>query len=495
MELLLTLDVGTTSVKAGLFQADWTPVAFVIREYVLETPQKDYVELDPMVYWTHTQSAIRELLTHPAADPARVASITCTTQGETLTPVDRMGNPLHKAVVWLDARASRQAEQIEQAFDNLIFYQKTGLPEINGYCPVAKLLWFREERPDIYAQTWKFFLVEDFLLYQLCGQAVTNPALVCSTGYFDIFRGEYWEDMLAFCGIDKDKLPQVLPCGHFVGTIRPEAADMLGLPHHVKITTGAMDQVASAIGSGNTAPGIVTETTGTCLVAAATCEKRMPHVLSPVSFYCHAIGDQYLQVAVNQTAGIAYKWFRDEFCPDLKMLGDEAAFPAMNALAEEAPPLSKGLIFFPHMTGMQFPRVDPDVRGGFFGAGLDTGRGCFLRAMMEGVGYMLRESVEAMGVEPHEILSMGGGAKSDLWCQIKADICGIPVSTPASGETTLLGAAALGGSALGLCSLEAAPDIKRSQRIFLPRQDLREVYSKAYDRYRQMYEHFAPLFH
>ncbi|MDR3051075.1 MAG: hypothetical protein LBU67_05085 [Oscillospiraceae bacterium] len=493
MAYFLTLDVGTTAVKAALFSHQLKLVALCGREYALETPRADWVEVDPNVYWQRAAEAVRDVLAASGVGAADIASITCATQGETLIPVDEAGCAVHNAIVWLDARAKEESVWLRERLDRLALYRATGLPEINGYTPVAKLLWIKRHLPDVYARTAKFLLLEDYLLCRLTGHCVTNPTLLCTTGYFDIQQGALWRQSLALCGLDAQKIPDILPCGTVVGPLQARAAAEFGLDARTVATTGAMDQVASAVGSGNTVCGVVTETTGTCQAVAATVDQATFRHWSPVTYYSHAMPGKLLQIVINQTAGIAYKWFRDEFCRDLTQT--EGAFAAMDALAAGAPALSRGLIFFPHMTGMQFPVTDEGARGVFFGMGLDTGRDCFIRAVMEGVGYMLRESLHAMGLVPQRVISLGGGAKSGVWGQIKADICGVNFCIPQDQESTSLGAAMLGGCAVGtFADLQAAAGQVAIRRSFAPDAAQSARYEAGYTAYSRMYEQFAPLF-
>ena len=268
-----------------------------------------------------TKEAVSAIFNKTEADPSDIVSITCTTQGETLIPVGENGKHLSNAIVWLDSRAKSEADFIVKGFDKGEVYATTGLPEINGYCPISKLLWIKNNLPDLYTATDKFLLLEDYLIFRLTGRYATNPSLMCSTGYFNINTDKLWEEMLAYCGLSKEKLPEIVMSGKVVDTILPEAAKELGLSPNTVITTGAMDQVASAIGSGNITIGTITETTGTAQVVAATSEKAAPTEWSPVTVYRHALEDKFLKIVINQTAGIAYKWFRNEFCIDLMNSG------------------------------------------------------------------------------------------------------------------------------------------------------------------------------
>ena len=203
MRTLLSLDVGTTAVKVGLFREDLTSLGIVIEEYTLSTPEPDYVEMEPEVYWQSACKGIRKVLADSGTDPGTVAAITCTTQGETLIPVDAQGRVLHPAIVWLDARAKEEADFLSERFTAEQFYQVTGLPEISAYCPIAKLKWLKDRKPQVYGAMHKALFLEDYLIYRFTGQFVTNPALTCSGGFFDIRKGVYWQEILRCCDLDE----------------------------------------------------------------------------------------------------------------------------------------------------------------------------------------------------------------------------------------------------------------------------------------------------
>ena len=496
--LLITLDVGTTAVKAGLFTERLEPLGFKIKEYSLLTPERGIVELKPQIYWESAIECIKHVVEIANIDKGQIISITCTTQGETIIPIGFDGKELYNAVVWLDSRAEKEAEFISERFSTEEFYLKTGCPEISPIWPVSKILWFKNNQKNIYDRTYKFLLLEDFLIYKLTGCFVTNPAVSCSTGYFDIYTGDLWAEILAYCDIDSDKIPGCKPCGTVVDTISVEASLNLDIPQTVIVSTGAMDQVTSAVGSGNIIEGVLTETTGTAQVVAATCRKPELSNWSPVTVYAHAVAGKYLLINISQTAGIILKWFRDEFCKDIIESSGNDAFTKMSELAKTAPPLSNGLSLFPHFTGMQVPKLDSNTRGVFFGAGLDTGRECFIRAIMEGVGYMLRENIEVLkqfGVNPNFVYLLGGGAKSSVWNRIKADICNLPVVTMNNEESASVGAAILGGIACGLFKdVEEAVIFLKEDKRLEPVPEISALYEDGYAEYKRMYECFKELF-
>lgn len=492
MKKFLTLDIGTTAVKAGIFDEKLNCLSVEILEYQLLTPKNGWVELEPDTYWKSVVEGIKKVIDTSGSKPEDIVSITCTTQGETLIPVDASGKVLNNAIVWLDSRADKEAEEIASKVDALEFYKTTGIPEINGYCPVSKLLWIKNNLPKVYEDTYKFLLLEDYIVYLLSNRFVTNPAIMCTTGYFDITKDSIWSDMLDKCGLDEEKIPEVLPCASKVASLSEDAANTLGLNTSTIVTTGAMDQVAGAIGAGNIKEGMVSETTGTALVVAATVDDPKLDELSPVSVYSHGIAGKYLYIDVRQTAGIVLKWFRDEFCKDLPK---ENAFEIMSSLGDSSPPLSKGLRLYPHLTGVQSPVPNDKARGVFIGMGLDTDRGCFIRAIFEGIGYSLKESFEMMGINPSRLVSMGGGSKSPVWNKIKASICDSTVIIPDAGETASLGAAILGGVACGIFKdIESPVSTLSHKEEYKPESAWIDDYKKGYEEYRMMYQQFLPFF-
>ena len=324
MELILTLDVGTTSVKACLFDRQLRQTALTSREYALQT-RGVCAEAEAQVY---LDAAAQCILSLPAEARARVCAVALTTQGETLLCVDRQGKALRPAIVWLDSRAEAQAARLAAALDRQRFYECTGLPELSGALPLAKLLWLREQEPESWAQTDKFLLLEDYLMLWLTGRAVTEKSLLTSTGYFDLQSDDYWDEALALAELDRTRLPQALACGSIVGPVLPEVAEALGLPASACVVTGAMDQTAAALAAGCTRPGTLCETTGTAMVAAAFTAHPQFSEDHHVTIYRHAMPGAYLYLPISNTIGMSLRWFRDEFCCDL-----DGGYAALDRLA------------------------------------------------------------------------------------------------------------------------------------------------------------------
>ena len=487
MEVILTFDVGTTAMKCCAFDRQFRMLGSVTTEYALNTPADHIVEVDPATYWNGLCQSTRQLFSGEL-NAADVVAVGITTQGETTIVLDENDQPILPAIVWLDDRAEAEAAALTAAITNDRLYRTTGLPEINGAAPIAKLKWIMD-RPELKAKAKKILLLEDYLIYKLTGSFVTEHSLVCSTGYYNIIDRRYETAFLALAGAPLEIMPEVLPCGSVAGGVTEGSAAETGLPAGTPVVCTAMDQTASAIGAGNITPGTVSETTGTCLTVVATTEKPDFTTPVPLQYYTHYDGS-FLALSFNPTAAIVMKWFKDNFIADTDGLREAAINPYtyMSRLAAEVAPGCDGLTLIPHFTGKVMPSSAPAMRGCFMGVGLGTTKGHFIRAIMEGVSYMLQEnldSLRAAGIDVSQIRSLGGGARDTLWCAIKASVTGCELLTTANEESTSLGAAILAARAVGwgetvaeLCA--AAVETSRS---YLPNAEEHEIYQKLYRDY------------
>ena len=501
--MILTFDIGTTAVKACLFDDGPRLLENATIEYELQVPAKLRVELDPETYWNGIAQCVKEILRRRPEAAAGIRGIGITTQGETLIPVDEGGRALGPAIVWLDGRAVEESAAIRAVFDEREFYARTGIPDCNGLCPVSKLLWIKNHEGELYARTRKFLLLEDYVIMRLCGRMVTEKSLLSTTGYFDIVRDCLWEDMLSRIGVDRDKIPEALECGTIVARILPKVAQELGLGSEISIVTGAMDQTAGALGAVNIAPGVVSETTGTALSIAVTCERPDFSQENRLTIYRHVARGKYLYIPICMTAGIILKWFKDEFCRDLVREAEASGasvYDLMGELAASAPPLANGLVLLPYFSGVTQPYNDPAARGLLFGIGLDTKREHFIRAIFESIAFMLRENIELIesitGTAIQEVRSLGGGAKSGIWSQIKADATGKRIGTMAESECASLGAALLVSVALGdSASAEAAARAANAViGSYEPVDERSRVYDEGYELYKKLYPQTRNLY-
>ncbi len=471
-------------------------------EYDLEYPCPGWVELDTEKYWEALKSIIRIILTKYTGNIKEIKALAIASQGETLILVDHMGQPLRKAIVWLDNRAGQEAEQIKSAFGTDIPFKITGQPDIVPTWPAAKILWIKKNEPALFSKVNKFLLLEDYLIYRLTNKFISEGSLLSSTLMFDINTGQWWPEMLKYIGVDPDNLPEISNSGHIIGEITDKAVQDTGLSNETLVVSGALDQAASTIGAGNVGSGIITESTGSTLAICVNtvCPVLDPHQRIPCHF--HAIKGEYFLLPWCQTAGMVYKWFRNEFFKGTLIAvnpDDPDLFNQMDQEASGIPPGSEGLIMLPHLAGAFTPESNPNARGVFFGISLNTGRAHFERGILESVAFMLKRNLDLLqelGIKVNEIRSIGGGAKSVLWNQIKADVCQKPVVTMQVSETACLGAAILAGCALNIfINLRDASEkmIQLNKRIEPDKMNI-EVYSAAYKKYINLYNTLEPLF-
>lgn len=498
MKYILTFDVGTTAMKCTLYNELFDVVFFDSSEYDLLTPEAGIAELPAQVYWETFCMSVKKLSSR-GVNMEQITAVTFTTQGETLIPIDSDGKALYPAIVWIDSRAKEEALYLRELLGEDKIYRHTGAGEITGAAPVAKLMWLAEHEPDVYGKTYKFLLLEDYFIYRLTGKAVTEMALLSSTGWFDIREECYWREMVRAAKLDENKFPEIYPCGKVVGNLTPEAAGETGLSTQTLVTTGAMDQVASAVGAGNITEGMVTETTGTALVVGASTSS--PDFGNPKRITIYKdYGHGFLYMPYCNTAGIVLKWFRDTLAEEVKreaLLNGRSAYDRIDDLAQQSPAGSNGLILLAHFAGKPLPSSCDLAKGVFYGMTLATTKADFARAVLEGIGYMLKEildTLENVGFKAEEIRSVGGGAASPLWCEIKSGICGKPIRIMNNKETTSLGAAILGAAAVGICD-SVEEGVKRAVHgdgpCFFKEE---EIYQEKYQTYQALYRALIPVF-
>lgn len=452
MRVYLAFDIGTTSVKGCAFDECFHRITSVNEEYLLRYPCEHFVEVNPEAYWQSVRSAATKIL-DSSISAEDVASITFTTQGETMIPVGVDGHALTDAVIWLDDRAQEEAKSLSDVICQDEFYHHTGIAEISAATPLAKIMWHVHKNPMVHACVYKYLLLEDWLILRSTGRYVTEHSLLSSTGYFDIRTHRYWLKALEACGVSEEKLPSIARCGSIVGKLTEQAACETGLLEGTPVVAGAMDQVCAAVGAGNVVPGIVAENTGTCLAVTATSQKATFDPTGSVQVYTH-FDDRYLLLTYNPTAAVVLKWFKDTFLEEYNAFipEDVSIYDRMTEAAAKVPAGCGGLMLLPHFSGRLFPDPDSQMRGAFVGIGLDATRPHFIRAILESVAYMLRQSIEVMrnlGIEAKKLRSVGGASVSALWNEIKSTATGLPTSTMVENESTALGAAILGAVGVG----------------------------------------------
>jgi sugar (pentulose or hexulose) kinase len=499
--LLLGIDLGTTAVKGAAYRVDGALLASASCVYELSTPAPSVVEVSTSVCWSALAEVVRSLLAEPGIAAGEVAGLALSCQGETLVPVDRELVPLRDAIVWLDNRADEESADLGGKFGTARIYEVTGQPAMLPTWPAAKALWLCRHEPQVMDQMDKLLLLEDYVIARLTGEYVCEGSLVTSTCYWDFRKKAWWSDMLDALGLSVDRLPTLVEPGTVVGTICPAVAEELGLTHSTQVCTGALDQACGAIGVGNTAPGVLSENTGTAVALCATlADARLdPEMRMPCHY--HGLPDTYMFHTFT-SGGVMLRWFRDEFCAAERqsaLAQGRDPYDLITAEAAVVPPGSEGLVVLPHLQGAMAPESNPDARGALIGLTLRHGREHVARAIIEAVAFVIRRNIEVLedlGVPVYSIRALGGGSRSALWKQIEADVTGRPVYRTGHAEAATLGAAILAGVALGNFDNvdQAVGAMVKVTDVFEPDATRSSTYDQAYAAYLKAYDALCPVF-
>lgn len=501
MEAILALDLGTTALKCVLYGLNGNELASARVEYPLIAPSPLVVEMDVETYWEAFKTALRVISKSSEINPAHIRALGISAQGETLIMIDEKGQHVRRAIVWLDSRAQLEADELGDRFGHRSAYEITGQVKIVPTWPAAKILWLQRNEPEVVSRVAKFLLIEDYFIYRLTGEYVSEGSLNTSTSYWNFKTKQWWPEMLDYIGVSGDQLPQIWESGVAVGKLQSAVADELGLTPNTIVCTGALDNACSAIAVGNFAPGVFNESTGASLAICATVSGPTLDPNNSVPCHYHGIPDRYM-LHTFTTGGMVLCWFRDEFAQmelGVAKASGQDAYDYLNAQAALAPPGCDGLLMLPHLQGAMSPENNPRAMGVYYGFTLHHGRNHFVRAIMEAVCFSIRRNVEAMerlGIEVKEIRALGGGAKSPVWKQIEADITQRPVLTTTVEEAATLGAAVLAGKAVGIYTSieEAVGQMVQIKDRYEPVKAHASIYDEAFETYKQLYEQLCPVF-
>ncbi len=481
--LYLGIDLGTTGIKVGLFDESGQMAAAATREIHLDTPAPGFAEFDADAYVGLAFDAVREALATPGIDATSVRAVGFSSQAQTFVVLGKDGRPLRSAVSWLDVRAHEEAAELSSVSEGL------GRGTISAISSGPKILWLQRHERDIMAHAARVLVIPDYLIWQLTGRAVSDPILAASTALYDPWKRLWHPELLRACGIEEAMMPEVLLPGDVAGTLTTHAAQELGLRKSVVVAVGTNDQYAGALGAGNVTPGCVSLALGTALAAVATSRTR-ENVPRAVGVCPHpAGGGLFALLAFAKTSGVLLRWFRDQFAPSLSY---DELFAEIGAV----PIGAEGVTCIPHFSGTATPDFNSAVRGAFVGLNLSHGRAHMARALAESLAFTVRDNLELLNqtVGVSDLRAIGGGAKSDVWLQMIADVTGASVTRPKTREAACLGAAALGMVAAGRFGsvAEAATGLFQPERRFEPNWTTRTAYDAAHAVYRRVLQRLYP---
>ena len=494
-DLLLGLDLGTTSARAVLTGRDGRILATHAADYPMDTPRPGWAEQDPGAWERAALEALRACV-RAAPNPAVIRGIGLTGQMHGATLLDERDQSIRPAILWCDQRTSAQRQAIERQTGLSEVIARTANPPLEGFT-APKLLWVREHEPAAYARIRRVLLPKDFIRLRLTGDAATDMADASGTALFDVAKREWSEAMARDLAIPLEWLPRVVESPEPAGALTADAAQALGLPAGLPVSGGAGDQAAGGVAAGIVTEGDALVTIGSSGVVFVAGDRPRIDPAGRVHTFCHALPNAWHVMGVTQGAGISLRWIRDTLgAPDV---GGGDPYDALTSEAASSPAGSRGLIWLPYLQGERTPHLDPNARGVLFGLSTAHQRGDVVRAVLEGVAFSLRDGLEIiqeLGLPARRVKIAGGGARSPLWRQIVADVLGLPISLEPEDRGPAFGAALLAGVAVGVYdSVEEACAATASQtQEVSPRAATRDVYDATYRLYRDLYPALAGSF-
>ncbi|EKU72026.1 xylulokinase [Selenomonas sp. F0473] len=486
--LYIGIDLGTSACKLLLTDETGDIKNIVSRSYPLAFPQPGWSEQDPAQWWRAVEDGIPELLA--GHDAAQVAGIGAGGQMHGLVVLDRGDRVIRPAILWNDGRTARAVDYLNETIGRSRLSVLTANIAFAGFT-APKLLWMREHEPELFARIDKIMLPKDYINYKLTGVHCTDPSDASGTLLFDVERGRWSEEMLRVCGVREAQMPRVFPSAAPVGTLLPDAAQKLGIPKETIVAAGAGDNAAAAVGTGTVGEGACNISIGTSGTIFMTSKRFSVDPHNALHSFAHADGGYHL-MGVMLSAASCNAWLMEH------VLGTKDYAAEQMKIAEER--LGSNSVFFlPYLMGERSPINDTDARAAFVGMALDTSRADLVQAMLEGVAFGMRDSLEvarSLGIRITRSKICGGGAKSPLWRRIFANVLNIELDVLAAEEGPGMGGAMLAMLACGAYpdAAAAAAAIVRVTETVRPIPALAARYEAQYQKYRLIYPALKDVF-
>ncbi len=439
----LGLDIGTSGSRAIVIDENGNVAATATASHEdFASPEIGWAEQDPDDWWRACKEAIAQVLTQVNSEEIIAISFSGQMHGSVF--LDENDKVIRPALLWCDQRTEKQCEEITEKIGKERLIELVCNPAVTGFT-LPKLLWLRENEPENWAKVKTVLLPKDYIRLKLSGDKAGDVADSSGTLYFDVQNRRYSKEILSAFEIDENILPKVYESIEITGKVSQSGAAETGLKEGTLVIAGAGDNAAGAIGMGITHPGKVSATIGTSGVIFAVTDAPKLDLKGRIHTLCHAIPNRWHNTGVTLAAGLSFKWFRETF-------GDGKSYDELVSDAEQIPSGSDGVIWLPYLMGERAPHLDPNARAAFVGITAQNHKAHFTRAVLEGVAFSLRDSLEIFKESGAEISSIrlgGGGAKSALWQQIQADIYGKTVEIIETDEGAAFGAAILAGVGAG----------------------------------------------
>jgi len=494
MSYLIGIDVGTSGVKALLVSAAGAVRAGATVEYGMDTPKPGWAEQKPGSWWQASVQAIRELLDQGRIKGADVQGIGLTGQMHSSVFLDRNCRVIRPAILWCDQRTQAECDWITGKIGFKRLVKLTANRALTGFT-APKILWLRNHEPGNFKKLKHLLLCKDYIRFLLTGEFATEVSDASGTLLFDVVQRRWSDQLLKLLDLDPALLPRCYESTEITGRVSEAAARETGLKPGTPVVGGGGDQAAGAIGNGIVKSGPILITIGTSGVVFSASDRPLSDPQARLHSFCHASPKLWHTMGVMLAAGGSLQWFRNT----LAELGARPSYDQLTAQAAAVPAGSEGLLFLPYLTGERTPHFDANARGAFSGLSFKHGLGHLTRAILEGVAFGLKDSVEIMkevGSKISEVYLSGGGARSELWTRIVADALKLPIKRLAVDEGPSFGAALLAAVGTGVfpdTAAAAAATLKLKDQV-LPRREESARYQDLYPRWRSLYQNLKPLF-
>ncbi len=500
--ILIGIDIGSTNIKTVIFDENLNILANEANEIDIIYPRPGWTEYDPAKWWLYVMETMERALKKANINPESVAGIGVSSLGCTSVPLDVEGNHLYNAIPWHDHRAGKEVAFLEEECSDDIYQACGNIPTVLSSTP--HIMWLKNHEPDVYSKMHKYTEASGFIVQKLTGEFVLDYSMASALDFgLDTNKLVYDENLIKKMGLDMDKYPGLHDNRKQVGGLSVKAAKETGLVEGIPVYLGGLDIVTATVAVGAVKPGQGFYSMGSAsnMMIVAEKEAKSPHLTSLV----HVINpENKLFFGSQATIGFSLKWFSEQFCQQEKqaaeLLDQEInVFEIMSQKAAKVSPGSGGIIFLPYLFGKFHPVFNPDATGVFFGITATTTKAQMIRAVMEGCTYNMYETIksaEAIGINLDEIITSGGPAQSDLWCQIIADVTGKTIKTLETSEATPLGNAIIAGLGENLWDSYDAV-IKKNinfKKIYKPKSSNSSVYGELFELYKQLDNDLQPGF-
>lgn len=494
MKYVIGIDLGTSGTKTVLFDQLGNTISSHTVEYPMYQPQNGWAEQDPADWWNASVETLKYVVTESRVDKADIVGIGISGQMHGLVMLDEENNVIRKSIIWCDQRTAEECEEIERLVGKERLIQLTANPALTGFT-ASKIMWVKNHEPENYAKCRHILLPKDYVRFMLTEEYATEVSDASGMQLLDVEKRCWSDEVLEKLEIDKSYLGKVYESPDITGYITEEIAALTGLATGTPVVGGAGDNAAAAVGTGTVVDGAAFTTIGTSGVVYAHTKEMAIDLKGRVHTFCCAVPGEWHVMGVTQGAGLSLKWFRDNFCQDVIVEAKKKGidpYDIINVMAEESGISARRLLFLPYLMGERTPHLDPNARGAFVGLSAIHERGDMVRAIMEGVTYSLKDCLsvlEEMDVQPDNMLACGGGARSNLWRQMMADVYGMNVSTVDSKEGPALGAAILAMVGTGLYGSveEACQKIIRVNNTTEKNAENVKQYEQVYCIYKGLY--------